>query len=70
MQSQEYNMGPKDLEFLRREVWCWIEAGYCREASGEYMRAMRRVSPEFVTVIAMMSFLEIEYSLVNVAKRI
>jgi hypothetical protein len=34
------------------------------------MRKMRCVSPEFVKVIEMKSFLVIDYSLVNVAKMI
>jgi hypothetical protein len=49
-------------------VRLWIEAGYCREASGADLRALRRagsVSTAFVTVSAKKSRLVIDYSLVN-----
>jgi hypothetical protein len=66
--AREYNLSPTDLDFSQREVRRWIEAGYCREASGADLRALRRagsVSPAFVTVSAKKSRLVIDYSLVN-----
>jgi hypothetical protein len=68
MRAWEYNLSPTDLEFTRREVHRWIEAGYCREARGAYLRALRRagsISPAFVTVSARKSRLVIDYSLVD-----
>lgn len=66
--AREYKLIPADLDFSRREVRRWIEAGYCRRASEADLRALCRtgsVSPAFVTVSAMKSRLVIDYSLVN-----
>jgi hypothetical protein len=68
VRARKYNLSPTDLEFSRREVRPWIEAVYCREASGADLRALRRagsISPAFVTVSAMKSRLVINYSLVH-----
>jgi ribonuclease HI len=66
--AREYNLSLEDLLFARCEVGRWVSAGYCREANGADMRALRRVgsiSPAFVTTSAMKSRLVIDYSLVN-----
>jgi hypothetical protein len=68
IRARQYNLSPTDLEFSRREVRRWIEAGYCREPRGADLRALRRagsISPAFVTVSAMNFRLMIDYSLVN-----
>jgi hypothetical protein len=68
IRAREYNLSPEDLAFARCEARRWVKAGYCREASDEDLRALRRagsVSPAFVTVTAMKYRLVIDYSLVN-----
>jgi hypothetical protein len=66
--ARDYNLSLEDLLFARCEVGRWVSAGYCREANGADMRALRRagsISPAFVTTSAMKLRLVIDYSLVN-----
>jgi hypothetical protein len=59
---------PEDLEFTRCEARRWVNAVYCREASDEDLRALRRagsVSPALVTASAMKCRIVMDYSLVN-----
>lgn len=64
----EYDLGPRDLEFARKEVARWLRMGYVRRATDSqknFLLRRGRVSPAFVSTTARKPRLVVDYSKVN-----